>query len=318
MPNFSFRVRFLRSPTDTINIDASRWEWPIGEDIPSLILCSYQQNETIKDSKTLIFKSEGWPSQEAAAQAAGKYVPALMFTLARLRVGADFGNRAPSSAFTSAGLSMLEQQQGFRILNDVHGLMLYESDPQPRFVKSRVDILRGVKQGHFEQVFSRAVERDGQPTERERLALDLFNASFFQRSADSRFLVLVMAIEALLDPPLRSQKALAHVESMITATQDSKSLTADEKQSFLGSLRWLRYESISQTGQRLASGCLGERKYMDKKAPAFFSYCYGLRSRLVHGEHPIPTQQEVGSVVAQLEVFVSDLLSGDLRDIELS
>jgi hypothetical protein len=105
---------------------------------------------------------------------------------------------------------------------------------------------------------------------------------------------------------------------MINATEESASLSAEEKRSLLGSLTWLKCESINQTGRKLASDRLGDRKYMEKKAPAFFSYCYGIRSRLVHGEHPLPTQQEIGSVVAQLEVFVSDLLSGDLRDIELT
>lgn len=317
MPDFSFRVRFLRSPTDTVNIDAPRWEWSIGEDLPSLVLCSHQQEDVIKDSKTLVFKSEGWPSEEDAAQASGKYVPALMLTLARLRVGADFGSRAPNSAFTRAGLGMLEKESGFRVLNDVHGLMFYESEPHPRFVNFGADVIREVNQRHLEQVFSIAVEETGQPTERERLALDLFNASFFQHSADSRLLVLVMAVEAVLDPPLRSEKAVTHIESMITATKESELLSPNEKQSLLGSLNWLKCESINQTARKLVANRLGERKYMEKEAPAFFSYCYNLRSQLVHGEHPLPTQEEIGSAVGELEVFVSDLLSGNLRDIEL-
>jgi hypothetical protein len=318
MPGYSFRVRFLRSPVDTVNIDSPKWEWPIGGELPSLVLCSHQREDTIKDSKTLVFKSDGWPSREAAAEAAAKYVPAFVLTLARLRVGADFGDRAPKSAFTREGLAMLERQSGLHVLNDEHGLMLYESEPQPRFVKFDADLLRGVSQAHFEQVFSRAVEIASQPTPREMLALDLFNASFFQRSADSRFLVLVMAIEALLDPSPRSENAMAHVESMIAATEASELLSADEKRSLMGSLKWLKSESINQAGRRLASDRLRERKYMEKKAPAFFSYCYGIRSRLVHGGHPLPTQQEIGSVVAQLEVFVSELLAGDLRNIELT
>lgn len=318
MPDYSFRVRFQRSPTDTLNIESTRWEWSIGETLPPLALYSHQREESIQDSKTLIFKSEGWPSREAAAEAAGKYVPAFALTLARLRVGVDFGNRSPESAFTNAGLALLEKQCGFRVLNDENRLMLYESEPQPRFVKFDADVLRGVSQKHFEQVFSHAIETTRLPTPRERLALDLFNASFFQRSADSRFLVLVMAIEALLEPSLRSQSALGHVARMITATEESESLSAEEKRSLLGSLKWLKCESISQTGRKLASGRLGDRKYMEKQAPVFFSYCYGIRSQLVHGEHPLHTQQEIGSAVAQLEVFVSDLLSGDLRDIELT
>lgn len=318
MLKFSFRVRLTRSPVDTVNIDSPRWEWPAGGGLPSLVLCSHQQEETIKESKILIFKSDGWPSREAAAEAASKYIPALVLTLARLRVGADFGSRAPKSAFTNAGLAMLEKQSGFRVLNDEHGLMLYESEPQPRFATIGAKGLRGVNQRHFEQVFAYAIEKRLRFTPREQLAIDLFNASFFQNSADSRFLMLVMAIEALLDPPPRSRNAVSHVEAMIAATDKSESLSDEEKGSLLGSLKWLKCESINQTGRKLAFDRLGNRMYMGKSAPAFFSYCYGIRSRLVHGAHPLPTQQEIGTAVAQLEVFVSDMLTGDLSNIELN
>jgi hypothetical protein len=318
MPSFSFRLRFLRCPTDTIRIDAPRWECPIGEGIPPLVLRSHGAEALIKDSEVLVFESEGWPSQEAAAQAAERYVPALALTLVKLRVGADFGRRAPKSAFTRAGLRMLETESRPRVLNDVHGLMLYESEPRPCFATASLDDVCAVGQRRFEHVFSKALELAVRPTERERVALDFFNASFFQQSPDSRLLMLVMAIEAILDPPARAGEALAHVESMIAATRECGSLSDDEKQSLLGSLEWLKYKSIRQTGRKLASSVLGERKYMDKEAPAFFLYCYDLRSRLVHSSCPLPTQEELRCAVAPLKAFVSDLLSGDLRDIELA
>jgi hypothetical protein len=210
---------------------------------------------------------------------------------------------------------MLEAQSGFQVLNDVHGLMIYESEPLPHFATISTDGLRGIPQDRFERVFSKALARPRALTERERLSLELFNASFFQKSADARFLVLVIAIEALLELSPRSSAAAEYVESMIADTQNSELLSSEEKESFLGSLRWLRYESINQTGRRLAKKCLGGQTYMNKKAPSFFSYCYNLRSRLIHGEHPLPSQQEIGSTVAQLEVFVSDILSGDLREV---
>jgi hypothetical protein len=212
---------------------------------------------------------------------------------------------------------MLEEQSGFRVLNDVHGLMLYESEPPPHFAKLDARALRGVSQKHFEQVFARALEEAEALTEKEQLALELFNASFFQQAVEPRFIMLVMAIEALLDLPPRSAAAVAHVESMMQLTQQSASLTPDEKTSLLGSLKWLKCESINQAGRRIATDRLGARRYMDKEAPTFFSYCYHIRSRLVHGTHPLPTREEVGSAVGQLEVFVSDMVSGSLRDIVL-
>jgi hypothetical protein len=97
MPNSSFRVRFERSPTGTVNIDAPQWESPTVGGNPAVVLCCHPEGRAIQNSTTWVFKSDGWPSEDAAAQAADKYVPALLRTLARLRVGADLGNRAPKS-----------------------------------------------------------------------------------------------------------------------------------------------------------------------------------------------------------------------------
>jgi len=318
MKTYSFRLRFNRSPTDTVNIDAPRWEWRLGNQLPTLLLCAHKQETSIKDSQVLVFKSDGWPSQEEAERASGRYSDALMLTLARLRIGADFGNRAPKSAFTRAGLAVIEATVGFPTLNDVHGVMFYESHPAPRFVSLGANLLRGVSQDHFEKVFSQAVANPKPLSPRERLALELFNASFFQKTSDSRSLMLVMAIEALIEPSPRSLAAAAHVETLIRATDDSETLSSEEKASLLGSLRWLRSESINQAGRKLALARLGNRRYLERSAPAFFSHCYDLRSRLVHGTHPFPTQDEVGAVVAQLEVFVADLLSGELLEVQLS
>jgi hypothetical protein len=261
-------------------------------------------------------KSEGWSSPEEAAVAGAKYTEALVRSLARLRIGADFGSRAPKSVVTLAGLAMLEAQTGQRCLNDVHGLMVYESDPPPRFASSRVDFVRGVPKDRFERVFSYAAEHPRELSDRERLSLDLFNASYFQNSADSRFLMLVIAVEALLVPPPRSLAATAHVDALIRMTRESDKLSTQEQNSLIGSLKWLSHESINQTGRALAEERLGSRKYADKEPAAFFSYCYDLRSRLVHGKPPFPTQQEIRSAVGQLEVFVSDLLAGELLDVQ--
>ncbi|MGW2938368.1 hypothetical protein ACWDA7_42855 [Streptomyces sp. NPDC001156] len=86
----------------------------------------------------------------------------------------------------------------------------------------------------------------------ERLAFDLYSGSFFQPSADSRLLMLTMAIETLLDLQPRSDAAKAHVTAMIEATEANADLTHSERELLRGSLKWLRDESIGQAGRRLA------------------------------------------------------------------
>jgi len=317
--HYSFRLRFLRSPRSTLNIDEPQWEYRLDDAAPPLVLCSQKKEEPIKDSNQLIFKSEGWDSPEAATIAATKYSDALKLSLARLRIGADFGSRKPKSGFSRAGLEMLGTQTGRQVMNDTLGIIIFESELKPLFASlGEVKGIRGIYQDHFERVFSFAIEHPQNLTDSERLSLDLFNASFFQKTADSRFLMLVIAVEALLKPAPRSTEAKAYVESLIKATQESANLSDEEKNSLLGSLKWLLDESINQAGRRLAEKKLGARVYAKKSAPSFFSYCYDLRSRLVHGKDPLPERGEIGSAAAQLEVFVSDLLSGQLLEINLA
>jgi hypothetical protein len=231
-----------------------------------------------------------------------------MLALVRVRVGADFGACAAKSVFTNHGLAWAAQQVGQRVLNNIHGLMVFSSEPPPKFVLSSMDLTRSVRVESFQRAFESAIALRPVLNDREKLSLLLFNSSFFQRAPDSRFLLLIMAVEALLDPAPRVGEARAHVDSLIEQTRSS-SLSEDEKNSLIGSLRWLKNESISRTGRRLAAERLGGKSYDSKLAPDFFTHCYHLRSKLVHGNPPIPTFEEIGAAAANLEVFVSDILT---------
>ena len=102
---------------------------------------------------------------------------------------------------------------------------------------------------------------------------------------------------------------MALVDSLVQQTKSSN-LEQNGKNSVIGSLNWLRKESINQAGKRLVTERLGsEKKYEELSPPDFFAKCYRLRSNLVHGSIPFPSFKEVGSVVATLEVFVSELLT---------
>jgi hypothetical protein len=315
---FSFWICFLRSPRRTMNIDVPRWELSPKDATPPIVICSPKEIESIRDSKQLILKSEGWKTREEAKAGATRYTDALRLSLARLKIGADFGSRKPKSGYFGAGLEKLIAQTGREVMNDAPGPIIYDSAQRPLVASvGKIDLLEGIRQDRFERVFAYAIEHPQRLKDNERLSLDLFNASFFHNTADSRFLMLAMAIEALLEPAPRSTGARTHVESLIKATRETSNISQEEKDSLLASLNWLLDESINQAGRRLAQNRLGTRLYSNKSAPIFFSYCYGLRSRLVHGKHPLPEQAVIESAAAELEVYVSDLLSGQLLEVNL-
>ena len=309
--SYTFRIRFTRSPTDAIQTELPVWIVPTKQPGISVYLRARKDDQPIKDSDYLLLVGDGYSSDVEAQRSGDELQDALMLALARVRVGADFGERAAKSMYTECGLAWVERQIGQRVLNNVHGLMVFASEPEPKFVQSSADLTRGVRFEFFQQAFQRAIELHPIFTSREKLAFLLFNSSFFQRAADSRFLLLVMAVEALLDPEPRADEARKHVDTLIAQTSAS-SLNVNEKNSLIGSLQLLKKESISHAGRRLASARLGGRSYDSKLAPDFFTYCYRLRSKLVHGSFPIPSFGEIGAAAANLEVFVSDILTSEL------
>ena len=54
-------------------------------------------------------------------------------------------------------------------------------------------------EGDFQRFVRRAIEYGETMTDRERVAFQLFSTSFFEASADTRLLTLMMAVEALLE-----------------------------------------------------------------------------------------------------------------------
>jgi hypothetical protein len=117
------------------------------------------------------------------------------------------------------------------------------------------------------------------------LAFELYRLSHFEAAERARFLTLVTAIESVSQAKVRSAEASAHVEKLIGLTRDS-GLPDAEIASLVGSLNWLRNESISKTGRDLVEALLGDAHYAGKVAKTFIQYCYALRSEFVHSGKP--------------------------------
>lgn len=148
--------------------------------------------------------------------------------------------------FSQAGLRALQR---FVSINDVHGLTVYASDPKPQFVEFKACGVIGKNHNSFKDTLADAIALGRSLTEHERVSFHLFSASFFQPTADGRFLLLVMAVEALIEPVRKSAEAVAYVHRFMQQIEDSP-LEEHEKDSLTGSLRWLRDESRRAGGWR--------------------------------------------------------------------
>ena len=226
--NNNFRIRVNRSNRNFITTDLTEVSIPSPYVGTTLFLRSAVHEKSIKEAEQLVLAGEGFKCEAAALEAGMRFEQAFMIALARGRIGADFGDRAPKSFFTEHGL------KGFfpgerKSLNNVHGLMVYPAEPKPQFVAwGPHNLMRGATIESFKDEFCAAVSRNQKLTDRVRFAFTLFNSSFFQPGADARFLLLTMAIEALIEPVRKSPEAVEHVNGFIKKIEES-SLEQGEK-----------------------------------------------------------------------------------------
>jgi hypothetical protein len=268
------------------------------------------------DATNLVVRGEGYASEDEAAQEGERWRDVISRAFARVHLAADFGDRKPFGTLTKAGEAWFAEQVGHpvmgdRVMGDRPGVTVFEDQPGLRFVASNAEACKRPSEDRNRLVLTHAARLHDPLEGPERLAFDLYSGSFFQPSADSRLLMLTMAVETLLDLRPRSAAANAHVIAMIQATEANIDLTHSERDSLRGSLTWLQDESIRQAGRRLARS-LEPRTYGDKAPAAFFTRCYQMRSALTHGHLPRPDRGDVDVLAANLEIFVGDLLAGRL------
>ena len=305
---FSFRWRFVRADRTAINIPDAAWQAPNAGGA-NLHLRAADQGDSIAKSKNLAAIEDGFDSEDAARIAGLKLRDCLLIAFARERVGVDFGTRAPAGGYTAEGLEWAATLHGVTgpVLNDVHGLTTFRTTPAPKFIRGEVSLKVLTSSDHFAHTLSAAREAAPALSAREHLSFELFNLSIFQSRAELRLMLLVMAIEALVETLPRLPAARRHAKLLMWLTRWNPWLSEQDRESMLGALKWLEDESIGQAGRRIVNERVGEHLYGGIPAPRFFSRCYGLRSRLVHGKNP--SQTEITDVLAELEFLVSDLLT---------
>ena len=262
----------------------------------------------IKDVSRLILTGIGYDS-EAEAMAAGElWRGRVMRAFAILYIGADFGDEdRPSGGVTPYGLAAIGR--GKKVLDDPPRLWAYQADDEePLFIVINPIVDWWISSPHerLEGALDDAIATGGLSRMRQ-VSYGLYAGSF-GLAPEPRFAMLMMAFESLLTLKPRSAESQAHVTSMMEATRAS-GLSASEVQSICGTLQWLLNQSIGQAGRDLA-GSLGLRDYLNGEAPEkFFTKCYAVRSRLVHGKHPVPAPGELGQLAAPLEHLIGELIA---------
>ncbi len=311
MKGFDFRLRFNLSELDRINSDAEELELLVTPSGQRIFLKSGATGTAIKDQARVAVRGGTFVSEQAARDAAGRSKRALLFWAIEQRAGIDFGDGKQRGIATNAGLRMLEEQYKAPFRNDVHGIDVFEHLEGLRFVHVSAKAQVGRHPSNLVTTFAEEYPKGACATEKQLLACEIYSSSFFDISQRSRFITLVTAVEAMLDLAKRADSAQLLVDELKAKTQKSD-VDAQTQKSLLGSLEWLRYESIRQAGRALANSLLTAKVYDGKSAGDFFCSCYDLRSNLLH-RGTLGENADALQLANRMEEFVAHLLQASLR-----
>jgi hypothetical protein len=306
---YNFRIRF--NVTSRVHIETDQTKlFLLKEPGAYDVYLKTERGKTFLTASKLSLFGGPFATKEAARIEGKKWREIAEIAFACTGLAADFGDRASKSSFTKAGLADAAKQHGQRVLDDIHGLDVYDISPAPLFISMNMHLKIGIPADILIDVVQDTLKKNVSNNDAERLAYDLYSASFDLKFPDARFLTLMMAVETLAERKNRPEESVTIIETLRKVVKDS-GINERQRDSILSSLKDLKLQSIGDACKELVKP-LEEIRYSNLPPDKFITECYRLRSKLVHGSNPRPSREDVDALAAVLEILVSHLLSHKL------
>lgn len=312
MAFYDFRLRFNLPKSYRIESDAEELELLVLETGEHIRLRSGAIGEPIKAHPQVAIIGGPFDSESQARSVAEKSKQAILYWAIEQRVGIDFGDGIPRSVVTDAGLKFLQAKYGCPLRNDLHGIDIYEHLDNLKFVSFNMNAIVGKASQKLINTFSREYLSARLVSEKLLLASEIYTSSFFDVSPRSRFVTLVTAVEALSDQSTRPMEVQNLVREFETKVEQS-TIGITTKQSIIGQLSRLKYQSIGEAGRSLTNHLIPKKMFGGQSSVRFFTDAYNKRSQLLH-EGTIDQSVNMVSLGNEMEGFVAQLLLAALNN----
>lgn len=299
--SWSFRLRGKLGNGSMFALEDSEW---LLDEHPHHVRLVPLGEESLNKARELVVRGDSYASEMEARAEGERWRGIVARAFAEILLSCDFGDRVSQGRLTENGRARFAPQ---RVLDNVHGLMVFETEPPPAFFGFELGrISSSAPHEHLKTAVSTAKARGPLDVHRQT-AYDLSSAAS-GLPHDAAFLLKMTAVEVLIQPAMRSAAAQDLIKELVQTTEFRRVELGDAVvDSLIGSLRHMKKESITQAGQRLAR-TLAPRTYWDLAPDAFFKKAYDVRSRLVHGTRPLPSFVEVARISSHLSFFLRDLI----------
>ena len=305
---FAFRIRFRIPVGQRIEHDEPELVLREGPD-RRVIIRPLAAELTVKDGHEFALRGTGYLSAEEAAEDGDRWIGAMILGFVAEFLPADFEMRAPRSGSFQGFLDSISAAQGIAAYNDEPGLLVVPEDPPPRFGRIRTDVIAGRNASGTVAAIQNAYDAGLVPDSRTQLAFEMFSAAENMPSgdADSRFLMLMIAVEALTEPGDRPDPQLVVIDRLRIELDSMTGLEPSDLEAMRQALGQMKHESVGSAGRRLVAA-LADNRYFELAPGKFFSKCYSTRSNLVHGNLDRPDSELIRSLIGPLLNFVRDLI----------
>lgn len=307
MTTFRFRFRFHIANKGLLTGENNNIEFSL----PNGRIASLHTIDADKFSEAtrFVILSGGYSTEEEALEYGYKVKDAVLCYGVKFRVGVDVGNDRASGFLSKFVKDKIFNEQGVKMIDDVHGVTAYsEKYPTSSISVSAVGLINARASDFFADQINILLVNDIKIVDSIKLAMELMTSSFFESSSRSRFLILILAAESILTPNDRPAEVQTLVDELKKHTKAS-AITEIDKNSILGSLNWLYKDSISKSLKKMAIRYLPGKIYDGMPSEIFIKRCYDARSKLVHSGMVEESEYNIGTLAANLELYMKDMLT---------
>jgi hypothetical protein len=247
-------------------------------------------------------------SQEVAMHQAELALGGLLVMTLRNGFAIQLQPRKPPPIITQFGMEWVAQQfLGIdTIYRDRLGISIFEECGHTRFASMGSPTISVTsKLTSFISDWNCAAETS--ISLRNLIAYELYASSRFESSSRARFLLLVMAVEALGCQIERPEEELAVISQLLEHVRMT-GLSELRRNALMDGIRGLKKVSIGETCRRLVTQAIEIAAVTDPDAASHFRDCYRIRGKIVHsGKTPPPSQ--LSNESNRLEKTVRELIT---------
>lgn len=275
----AYRARLRIRLEKALNIAAN--EHRITVAAQEVVVSAPQPEQPIADSKWLIFNGRGFSTEEEARVFGQRLRASLQVSSAATRLGVDTGRDAATSGIAQHLREKIRQETGAILRDNVHGLDVFEDDPNVRiFTISGTGTVRANPEPFLSDLDALHGVADKRSQQTNDVLL-LLNTALMQTNAVAQIVFAVSAVEMLGQQETwndRQRDLLATLARQAEAAPIAEGERAEVADAIRKTHRLSLRQGVIRLFERLHLEPL--RRPWDK--------LYAERSTLVHGLAPLP------------------------------